>query len=49
VSNRKSSTDIYLEDAKSQGIPVNYEIVPDAKTIAFVLVEIEGGHKPISN
>ena len=42
VSNRKSSTGIYLEDAKSQGILVNYEIVPSAKTIAFVSVASEG-------
>jgi hypothetical protein len=42
VSNRKSSTEVYLQDAKSQGIPVNYEIVPDAKTIAFVSVASEG-------
>ena len=42
VSNRKSSTRIYLEDAKSQGIPVNSEIVPEAKTIAFVSVASEG-------
>jgi hypothetical protein len=42
VSNRKSSTEIYLDDAKLQGITVNYEIVPDAKTIAFVSVASEG-------
>ena len=42
VSNRKSSTGVYLEDAKSQGIPVNSEIVPEAKTIAFVSVASEG-------
>lgn len=42
VTNRKSSTGIYLEDAKRQGIPVNHEIVPDAGTIAFVSVASEG-------
>lgn len=42
VTGRKSSTGIYLEDAKRQGIPVNYEIVPDVNTIAFVSVASEG-------
>lgn len=42
VMNRKSSTGIYLEDARSQGIPVNYEIVPDVSTITFVSVASEG-------
>lgn len=42
VTGRKSSTGIYLEDAKHQTIPVNYEIVPDINTIAFVSVASEG-------
>ena len=42
VTNRRSSTGIYLEDAKRQGIPVNDEIVSNANTIAFVSVASEG-------
>jgi hypothetical protein len=42
VTNRKSSTGVYLEDAKRQGIPVNEEIVPDANTTAFVSTASEG-------
>ena len=42
VSNRRSSTGIYLEDAKAAGIPVNEEIVPDETTVAFVSVASEG-------
>jgi len=42
VSNRMSSTGIYLEDAKRQGIPVNEEIIADETTIAFVSVASEG-------
>lgn len=42
VPNRKSSTEIYLEDAKKQGIPVNDEIVPNKNTVAFVSVASEG-------
>lgn len=42
VGNRRSSTGIYLEDAKCQGIPVNDEIIPDANTVAFVSVASEG-------
>lgn len=44
VTNRKSSTGIYLEDAKKQGIPVNYEILPGKNTVAFVSVASEGTH-----
>jgi len=42
VTNRKSSTGIYLEDAKRTGIPVNEEINPGESTIAFVSVASEG-------
>lgn len=42
VTNRKSSTGIYLEDARRQGIPVNYEIIPNADTVCFVSVASEG-------
>ncbi|WP_165044966.1 hypothetical protein [Dysgonomonas sp. ZJ709] len=42
VDNRKSSTGIYLEDAKKAGLPVNYEIIPSADTLAFVSVPSEG-------
>jgi hypothetical protein len=42
VASRRSSTGIYLEDAKAQGIPVNDKIVSDSKTIAFVSVASEG-------
>jgi hypothetical protein len=42
VENRKSSTGIYLEDARRAGIPVNDEIVPDGNTVAFVSVASEG-------
>jgi len=42
VTNRRSSTGIYLEDAKRAGIPVNEEINPDENTIAFVSVASEG-------
>jgi len=44
VANRKSSTGIYLEDARKQGIPVNNEILPDESTVAFVSVASEGTH-----
>jgi hypothetical protein len=39
---RKSSTGTYLEDAQRANIPVNENIVPDNKTIAFVSVASEG-------
>ncbi len=42
VENRKSSTGIYLDDARRAGIPVNDEIVPDEHTVAFVSVVGEG-------
>lgn len=42
VKNRRSSTGIYLEDAKKQGIPVNHEINPGINTVAFVSVASEG-------
>jgi hypothetical protein len=42
VAHRRSSTGIYLEDAKRAGIPVNEEIVPDENTVAFVSVASEG-------
>jgi hypothetical protein len=42
VKNRKSSTGIYLEDARRAGIPVNDKIVPDGNTVAFVSVASEG-------
>jgi hypothetical protein len=38
VAHRRSSTEIYLEDAKCTGIPVIEEINPDENTTAFVLV-----------
>lgn len=41
-SSGMSSTGIYLEDATRQGIPVNENIIPDKKTIAFVSVSSEG-------
>jgi len=44
VETRRSSTGIYLEDAKSAGIPVNEEIQPDRETVAFVSVASEGIH-----
>lgn len=44
VTNRNSSTGQYLEAARSQGIPVNDEIVPSADTVAFVSVASEGTH-----
>jgi hypothetical protein len=44
VDTRRSSTGIYLEDAKRAGIPVNEEIRPDNKTVAFVSVASEGIH-----
>jgi hypothetical protein len=44
VPNRKSSTDVYLEDAIRQGIPANGDIVPCEKTVAFVSVASEGIH-----
>ena len=42
VDNRRSSTGIYLDDARKAGIPVNDEIVPDENTVAFVSVAHEG-------
>ena len=42
VTHRRSSTGIYLEDAKKAGIPVNEAIEPDENTIAFVSVASEG-------
>ena len=39
-----SSTGIYLEDAKKQGIPYNDNIKPNKNTIAFVSVSSEGVH-----
>ncbi|MDR0231201.1 MAG: hypothetical protein LBI82_03685 [Dysgonamonadaceae bacterium] len=42
VTHRRSSTGIYLEDAKQAGIPVNGEISPDENTVAFVSVASEG-------
>lgn len=42
VTNRKSSTGIYLEDAKRTGIPVNEEINANETTVAFVSVASEG-------
>ena len=42
VSHRKSSTGIYLEDAKRAGIPVNEEINPGENTVAFVSAASEG-------
>jgi hypothetical protein len=42
VSHRRSSTGIYLEDAKRAGLPVNEEIVSDKNTVAFVSVASEG-------
>ena len=44
VETRRSSTEIYLEDAKRAGIPVNEEIQPDRNTVAFVSVASEGIH-----
>ena len=44
VSNRRSSTGIYLQDALNAGLPVNYEITPDSETVAFVSVASEGIH-----
>ena len=38
VSHRRSSTGVYLQDAKNAGIPVNDEIIPDHETVAFVSV-----------
>ena len=48
VTNRRSSTGIYLEDAKRQGLPVNNEIISDEKTVAFVSVASEGTHVAIT-
>jgi hypothetical protein len=42
VSHRKSSTGIYLEDAKRADIPTNEEISPNEHTVAFVSVASEG-------
>jgi hypothetical protein len=42
VPHRRSSTGVYLEDAKRAGIPVNEEINPDENTVAFVSVASEG-------
>lgn len=42
VTHRKSSTGIYMEDAKRAGIPVNEEINFDENTVAFVSVASEG-------
>jgi hypothetical protein len=44
VEHRRSSTGVYLEDARRAGIAVNDEIVPDRNTIAFVSVASEGIH-----
>jgi hypothetical protein len=44
VDARRSSTGIYLEDAKQAGIPVNEEIQPGKETVAFVSVASEGIH-----
>jgi hypothetical protein len=44
VAHRRSSTGIYLEDARCQGIPVNQEIEPCETTVAFVSVASEGIH-----
>jgi hypothetical protein len=44
VSHRKSSTGIYLQDARNAGLPVNDEIIPDSETVAFVSVASEGIH-----
>ncbi len=44
VSNRLSSTERYLNDAKRAGVPVNYEISPDRDIVAFVSVASEGIH-----
>jgi hypothetical protein len=45
ITHRCSSTEIYLEDARRAGIPVNDEIIPDEHTVAFVSVAGEGIHK----
>ncbi|GAB6010405.1 hypothetical protein [Dysgonomonas reticulitermitis] len=42
VAHRRSSTGIYLEDAKRTGIPVNEGISADENTVAFVSVASEG-------
>jgi hypothetical protein len=42
VEHRRSSTGVYLEDARRAGIAVNDEIVPDKDTVAFVSVASEG-------
>ena len=42
VSHRRSSTGIYLEDAKRADLPVNEAIKPDRNTVAFVSVASEG-------
>ena len=44
VSNRKSATGRYLEDAKKAQIPVNENITPNKNTVAFVSVAAEGIH-----
>ena len=44
VSHRRSSTGIYLQDARNAGFPVNDEIIPDSETVAFVSVTSEGIH-----
>ena len=44
VTHRRSSTEVYLQDARTAGIPVNDEIIPDSKTVAFVSVASEGLH-----
>lgn len=44
VEDRKSSTGVYLDDARRQGIPSNEEIVPGEGTVAFVSVASEGSH-----
>jgi hypothetical protein len=44
VSHRRSSTGVYLQDAKNAGLPVNDEIIPDCDTVAFVSVASEGIH-----
>jgi hypothetical protein len=42
--NGLSSTGVYLEDARKQGIPTNDEIPFSKRTIAFVSVSAEGTH-----
>jgi hypothetical protein len=44
VTNRKSSTGVYAEDARRQNIPVNEEIKPYVSTVCFVSVCKEGSN-----